>query len=90
MGYPANSRRRVGVAARSTAERVEALLGERRNNTPEQQAVTRAEPAGQGTLALKSANVTAAPTAAEHNALVEDMRALAGVLNAMGAKITWS
>lgn len=90
MGYPDSRRNRVSGAARATAERLEALVGERRNNTPEQQAVTRQESGSLGTLALKSAAVTAAPTAADHNALVDDVRALAAVLNAMGAKITWS
>jgi len=90
MGYPGSSRQRPSGANRATAERLEALVGERRNNTPEQRAVIREDAAGLGTIALKSTTVSAAPTAAEHNALVEDVRALAAVLNAVGAKITWS
>lgn len=92
MGYPNTGRNnlRITASARATTEKVEALIGERRNNTPEQQAITRKDPASLGTLALTSTLVAAAPTAADHNALVKDVQALAAVLNAMGAKITWT
>ncbi len=89
MTYPTEPRLKVRVK-RVNVDKIEALAGERRGDTPEQKAVTQGDAASLGTLVLKSAAVSAAPTAAQYNALVDDLRAIAAVLNAVGAKITWT
>lgn len=90
MTYPTTSKPKVNRTAKVDFERLQALAGERKNDTPDQQAVTQGDAASQGTIQLTSTILTAAPTMANYNALVADMRALSGVLNAMGAKITWA
>jgi hypothetical protein len=88
MGYPDRKDVKPTPQARARAERVDALAGARTDTAPEKQAVTRGDMAAQGAVRLMSAKVSAPPTAAEHNALVDDVRALAAALNAMGAKFT--
>lgn len=88
MGYPNRNDVKPTPQARARAERVDALAGSRSGASPEKQAITRADMGAQGAVRLMSAKVSATPTAAEHNALVDDVRALAAALNAMGAKFT--
>lgn len=88
MGYPTRTDIKPTPQARARAERADALAGSRSNAAPDKQAVTRADMASLGAVELTSAKVTTTPTAAQHNALVDDVRALAAALNAMGAKFT--
>lgn len=91
MGYPGNRNSNPSPSLQRQGEKLQGLVGDRGAGREEKLAVTREDAAKLGTLQLLSANAAgAAPTAAEHNALVTDLRALAAVLNAMGAKITWS
>lgn len=90
MGYPTNTARKPSAAAQSQDERLGGLLGDRGRADPNLRALTRGDAAGAGAITLQATTVTAAPTAAEHNALVADIRALATVLNALGAKINFT
>lgn len=87
MGYGWAKQGKINPRARVLAERAEALAGNR-PQAPDQRAVTVADVAAQGTLKLLSAKASAAPTMEQHNALVEDVHALAAILTRMGAKIT--
>lgn len=87
MGYPTRAGRKPAPNIAAQGERLQALVGDRGRDEG-QKAVTRADAAAMGAIALRSTYVTAAPTADQHNALVDDLRALAGVLNSMGARIT--
>lgn len=82
--YPKNPRPVTRAVADNT--KVMTLTGEA--GTPAQAAITGEDAAALGTIALKSARVSAAPTMDQHNALVADVRALAAVLNRMGARFT--
>lgn len=93
MGYPTSKtgapqqrspRQRQDASAQ--AERVQDLLGER--NNPEGRAVTVAMAAALGQVALKAKKLTAAPSAADYNNLVDDLTAIAATLNQMGARFT--
>lgn len=88
MGYPVNPRLKPSPRQRGQNERAEALTGSRSDAAPEKKAVTFEAAAEMGQLKLLSSRATAAPTMEQHNALVEDIHALAAVLNRMGAKIT--
>lgn len=88
MGYPTRTEVRITPQQRGQAERAEALTGSRNGAAPEKQAVTREDVGSLGAVRLLSAKVSASPTAAEHNALVEDIRQIAAALNAMGARFT--
>lgn len=88
MGYPFRTGTRTTPQQRGQDERSEALTGSRSGAAPEKRAITREESGALGAVRLNSAKVTAPPTADEHNALVDDLRAIAAVLNAMGAKFT--
>lgn len=84
MGYPVNPTIKPKGDVRG--QRVQDLVGDR--NNPEGQAVTIAMAAKLGQVAVKAQKVSAAPTAAEFNALVDDIAAIAATLNAMGARFT--
>lgn len=88
MSYPDKRARRAQPNVSNQGERVGALLGERGRSAEDRAAVTRDAMASLGLIALKAKTVTAAPTAADFNALLDDVRALAAVLNANGAKFT--
>lgn len=88
MGYPTVGRKRASPSLASQEERLGALVGDRGPNAQDRKAVTRDVLAGMGNITLKAVRVTAAPTAAEYNNLLEDVRTVAAVLNAMGAKFT--
>lgn len=88
MGYPDRSQRRPGPAIGAQDERVQGLLGERGKDNVGLKALTRADMAALGEVAILSSHVTAAPTMAQHNALVDDVHALAALLNKMGARFT--
>ncbi len=85
MSYPTAIPRVPGPKERGTDQRLESLAG---RNEPAKRAVTREDASGLGLVRLTSSIVSAAPSAAEHNALVADIHALAAVLNLMGAKFT--
>lgn len=94
MGYPTNKPPLDPPNKKRQAEALQGLVDDRGTSTgdtrDDQRAVTRGNLAAHGTIALTSAYAAGAnPTAAEHNALVEDVRALAGLLRALGAGITW-
>lgn len=88
MGYPTIPARKKGPAS-ARNERVDDLLGERRGaEGGSGRAVTVKDAATMGQVQLKSARVSASPTMEQHNALVEDLRTIAAILNRMGATIT--
>jgi hypothetical protein len=86
MGYPTQTRARPTPQQRGQQERAEVLTGTR--STPDKKAITREDAGAFGAVKLKAAHVSASPTAADFNALVDDMRALAAVLNTLGARFT--
>lgn len=86
MPYPIRTGSKLTPKQVGATERAEALTGSRGNVAPEKRAITREDAGAKGTQVLRATHVSAAPTAAQHNALVDDMRALATVLAAMGAK----
>lgn len=88
MGYPNKSGAKLSPSAAAEQEKIQSLLGER-GAKPGLQAVKRDDLAALGTIIIKSVHLTAAPTAADFNNLVDDMKAIAAVLNAAGAKLTW-
>jgi hypothetical protein len=88
MGYPRQTGARPAPNRVAQDERAAALVGDRGRQSDALKAVTRGDAAGAGAVNLKATFVSAAPTAAEHNALVADVRALAAVLARMGATIT--
>lgn len=87
MGYPTRTDSKPTPQQRAQNERTQALTGLQGQDNSKK-AVLVSDAAKVGSVSLLSAKVTAAPTAAEHNALVDDVRALALALNAMGAKFT--
>lgn len=87
MGYPTRSDIKPTPQQREQSNRSQSLTGLQGTDS-EKKAVTREDAANLGAVRLLSARVSAAPSAADHNALVDDVRALALVLNAMGAKFT--
>jgi hypothetical protein len=89
MGYPTSSGGKPSPNRAAQGERLDTLLGDRGRADPSLRAVLRKDAAEAGTIALQAALVSAAPTAAQYNALVADMQALAGILNRLGANITW-
>jgi len=89
MAYPTRTSSRPAPQRGSQEERLGAILGDRGLRDPNLRAVKREDAADAGVIPLQSTLVTAAPTMEQHNALVADMRALAAVLNRLGANITW-
>ncbi len=87
MGYPTRTGSQPAPNRVAQDERAAALVGDRGRRAAELKAVTLGDAAGAGVIELQAKSVTATPTAAEHNALVADIRALAGLLSRMGAKI---
>lgn len=87
MGYPTRTDVKPTPQQRGQLERAESLTGFG-GASPDKKAVTREDVAALGAVKLKSAHVSAAPTAAEFNALVDDVRAIAALLNTMGATFT--
>jgi hypothetical protein len=80
-GEIAQALRPVEQALRTNLENLQTLTGERGDG--DGRAITRGD---LGALTLTAVNVAAAPTAAEYNALVADMRAIAGLLARLGAE----
>lgn len=64
-------------------ENLQALVGERGPDA--KKAVRRGDVARIGPIALTSARVTAAPTMADHNKVVDDIKALAAAIERLGA-----
>lgn len=87
MGYPTRNDIKPTPQQREQSNRSQSLTGLQGADS-EKKAITREDAANFGAVRLLSARISAAPSAAEHNALVDDVRALALVLNAMGAKFT--
>lgn len=87
MTYPTRTGTRPPPQTKSQDEKSKLLTG-MNGDVPAKLAVTRGDAGALGTVKLLSAKVTSAPTAADHNALVSDIRALAAVLNGMGANLT--
>ena len=88
MGYPVKATPKATPRARGQEERAEALTGLRNDEAPEKLAVTRGDLAKLGNIKLLSNKVSAAPTLEQHNALIEDVRQIASLLNSMGAKFS--
>lgn len=87
MTYPTRTGMRPLPQANSQDEKAKLLTG--MNGTdPDKLAVTRGDVGKLGLIALKSTHVSSAPTAADHNALVDDVRAIAALLTQMGATFT--
>lgn len=87
MGYGWSKQGKISARTRVLTERAEALTGNR-PQAPELKAITVQDVGAQGELKLRSTKVTAAPTIDQYNALVEDVHAIAALLNRLGAKIT--
>lgn len=87
MGYPKSNGARPQPRTSVQGERLDALTGALGAKAGKE-AVTREEFLSLGTTAIKCKYATAAPTMAEYNALVDDVRALAALLNKLGAQFT--
>lgn len=75
--------RMVRDALGSQMESLQVLLGER--GTPAMRAVRRGDVQRLGAITLTSARVTAAPTMADHNKVVDDIKALAAAIERLAA-----
>lgn len=87
MSYPTKPRSRPQPRAGVQGERLDALTGALGAKAGKE-AITREQFAALGTTAIQCKYATAAPTMAEYNALVDDVRALASLLNLLGAQFT--
>lgn len=94
MGYPNYKPPRLPPNATRQAEKLQGLVDDRGSTgdttREDLRAVTRGELAGQGAVELQAVLLSAAPTAADYNKLVEDMRAVAALLNKLGADYRWT
>lgn len=88
MGYPTSTGAKTAPNRAAQDERAAALVGDRGRRAAELRAVTLKDAADAGVIELQARTVTAAPTAAEHNALVADIKAIAAVLTRLGAKFS--
>lgn len=88
MGYPEITRPKPSPRAKGQEERAQALTGFRNDEAPEKLAVTRGDLAKLGNIKLLANRITAAPTMENYNALIEDVRQIASLLNSMGAKFS--
>lgn len=87
MGYPTKTGPRLQPRDSAQSEKLDALTGALGANAGKE-AVTKEQFASLGTTAIRSRYASAAPTQAEYNALVDDVRALASLLNKLGAQFT--
>lgn len=88
MGYPKrtnNGRPQPNISAQT--EQVQALTGAL-GASAGKEAVVRENLSAHGLIAVRSRLAAAAPTQAEFNALVEDVHAIAVLLNQLGAGFT--
>lgn len=83
--YPTTPKTQRGSSG-AQAERMQDLTGDR--NNPQGRAVTVGMAQALGAVAIKAKRLSAAPTAADYNALVDDIATIAATLNAMGARFT--
>lgn len=94
MGYPTTSQPKPQPNLQRQADALQALVDDRGRSTgdarTDQRAVTRGAVAGLGTVELQAVLLTGAPTAADYNKLVQDQRALAALLNQLGADFRWT
>lgn len=90
MGYPDRPmpRPRVSPRAKGQEEQAEALTSFRNGEATEKVAVVRGDLAKQGNIKLLANKITADPTMENYNALIEDVRQIAALLNQMGAKFS--
>lgn len=87
MGYPGKRMPRPQPNISKQTEDVQALTGALGAKAGKE-AVTREEFASMGVITINSRLASAAPTQAEYNALVQDVHALALLLNQLGANFT--
>lgn len=87
MGYPTRTAGQAAPNRVAQDERAAALVGDRGRQAQELKAVLHGDAAAAGLIKLQANFVTGAPTAADYNALLTDLRAVAAVLNRMGANI---
>ncbi len=88
MAYPTGKRNpRPQPNIQAQTEQLQALTGAL-GEASGKSAVTKEMLAAFGTVQIRSALTSAAPTQAEHNALVEDVHAIANLLNLLGANFT--
>ena len=89
MAYPTSTQKRLPPNVQRQRERLEGLVDDRGPDRPQTAAVIREDVASLGTVKLRANFLTASPTMADYNNLVEDQRALASLLNKLGASFTW-
>lgn len=87
MTYPTRTGTRAPPQVAAQDEKARQLTG-MNGTVPDRLAITRGDASGLGVLSLKAKHVAGTPTADQYNALVDDIRTLALVLNAMGANLT--
>ena len=88
MAYPTGKRApRPQPNITAQTEQVQALTGALGAKAGKE-AVTREMLASFGAVVMQSRSVAAAPTQAEYNALLEDVHAIANLLNQLGASFT--
>lgn len=88
MGYPTGKRTpRPQPNITAQTEQVQALTGALGAKAGKE-AVTREMLASFGAVVMQSRSAATAPTQAEYNALLEDVHAIANLLNQLGASFT--
>lgn len=94
MGYPLSSTPKPQPNLQRQADALQGLVDDRGRSTgdarTDQRAVTRGAVAELGTVELQAVLLSGAPTAADYNKLVTDLRALAAALNLVGADFRWT
>lgn len=94
MAYPTTSAPKPQPNLQRQADALQALVDDRGRSTgdprTDQRAVTRGNVASLGAVDLQALLLTGAPTAADYNKLVLDLRAVAACLNTLGADFRWS
>lgn len=81
----ADIRRAIREELAPQLETLQALAGERGPGSGALRAVRRGDVQRVGAIALTSAHVTSAPTAADFNKVVDDIKALAALIERMAA-----
>lgn len=97
MGYPSKPRQQavpdirqvvreeLATMLKPNLERLQALTGDRGNES--MKAVTRGDLSGAGRVNITAVPLTVAPTEADFNRVVTDLKLLASLLERMGANI---
>lgn len=84
--YPIRTGSKVAPQDVALNDRARELTGEE-GKASEKAAVKRSDVSALGNIKLQSNLIAGTPSAADHNALVNDLRTIAAILNAMGANI---